>query len=148
MTSAEPPPQPTPAEVAAAMYARDHAARAAGIDIEEMALGHAVLGMTVRQNMVNGHDICHGGYLALLCDTAFAYACNSDNRVTVASSFTIELLAPARLGDRLRAEAREVLRRGRSGVYDVCLKNALGDTIALFRGKSRTLDGFIIPPLP
>jgi len=134
----------TPAQVAAAMYARDHAARAAGMIIEHIDRGVATISMTVRQDMVNGHDICHGGYMALLCDTAFAYACNSYNANTVASGFGIEILAPARLGERLVAIAEERVLRGRTGVYDVRLCNGDGDIIALFRGKSARIAGEVL----
>jgi len=136
---------PTPRTVADAMFARDHAARAAGMVVEQVALGSATVTMTVRRDMVNGHDICHGGYMALLCDTAFAYACNACNQNTVASGFSIEILAPARLGDTLVAVAVEQAQRGRSGVYDIKLTNQNGDIIALFRGKSARIAGEVVP---
>jgi acyl-CoA thioesterase len=135
---------PTPRQVADAMYARDHTARALGIKIEQVALGAATLTMSVRQDMVNGHDICHGGMMATLCDTAFAYACNSYNANTVASGFSIEILAPAKLGDTLVAVAVEQALRGRTGVYDIKLTNQNGDVIALFRGKSARISGEVI----
>jgi acyl-CoA thioesterase len=135
---------PAPRQVADAMYARDHAARALGIKIEHVALGAATLTMSVRQDMVNGHDICHGGMMATLCDTAFAYACNSYNANTVASGFSIEILAPAKLGDTLVAVAVEQALRGRTGVYDIKLTNQNGDVIALFRGKSARISGEVI----
>ena len=127
------------------MHARDHAARALAIQIVEVSLGRATVSMVVRQDMVNGHDICHGGYMALLCDTAFAYACNSYNLNTVASGFSIEILAPARLGDTLVAVGVEQAQRGRQGVYDIKLTNQNGDIIALFRGKSARIAGEVIP---
>jgi len=127
------------------MYRNDRVAQALAIHIESVEPGRARVSMRVSADMVNGHRICHGGYMALLCDTAFAYACNSYNAVTVASGFSIELLASAREDDLLIAEAVEVTRRGRSGVYDVRLSNQKGETLALFRGKSRTIDGTIIP---
>jgi acyl-CoA thioesterase len=136
---------PTPREVADAMYARDHTAHALGITIEHIGPGAATLTMQVRQDMVNGHNICHGGYMALLCDSAFAFACNSYNANTVASGFSIELLAPAQLNDRLTAVAVEQALRGRSGVYDVKLTNQNGEVIALFRGKSARISGEVIP---
>ncbi|MFO1344450.1 MAG: hydroxyphenylacetyl-CoA thioesterase PaaI [Burkholderiales bacterium] len=136
---------PTPRTVADAMFARDHAARAAGMVVEQVALGSATVTMTVRRDMVNGHDICHGGYMALLCDTAFAYACNACNQNTVASGFSIEILAPARLDDTLVAVAVEQAQRGRSGVYDIKLTNQNGDIIALFRGKSARIAGEVVP---
>lgn len=135
---------PTPQQVAAAMYQRDHTAHALGIQIAQVAHGSATLHMQVRQDMVNGHDICHGGMMATLCDTAFAYACNSYNANTVASGFSIEILAPAKLGDTLVAVAVEQIVRGRTGVYDVKLTNQSGDIIALFRGKSARIAGEVV----
>ena len=136
---------PTPQQVADAMHARDHAARALDIQIVAVNLGSATVSMVVRQDMVNGHDICHGGYMALLCDTAFAYACNSYNLNAVASGFSIEILAPAKLGDTLVAIGVEQAQRGRQGVYDIKLTNQNGDIIALFRGKSARIAGEVIP---
>jgi acyl-CoA thioesterase len=135
---------PSPKQVADAMYARDHVAHALGMTIAQVAHGSATVSMIVRQDMVNGHDICHGGYMALLCDSAFAYACNSYNATTVASGFSIELLAPAKLGDTLVAVCVEQTLRGRTGVYDVKLTNQHGDVIALFRGKSARIAGEVV----
>jgi acyl-CoA thioesterase len=135
---------PSPRAVADAMYARDHVAHALAIKVEQVGHGSASASMVVRQDMVNGHHICHGGYMALLCDTAFAYACNSYNATTVASGFSIELLAPAKLDDTLVAVAVEQSLRGRSGVYDVKLTNQNGDVVALFRGKSTRIQGEVI----
>jgi acyl-CoA thioesterase len=139
-------PAPTPKQVADAMFERDHVAHALGIKIEQVGLGSATVSMQVRQDMVNGHDICHGGYMALLCDSAFAYACNSYNQVTVASGFAIELLAPAQLGDTLVAVAVEQTVRGRMGIYDAKLTNQRGDVIAMFRGKSARIQGEVVKP--
>lgn len=136
--------QPSPKDVADAMFERDHVAHALGIKVEQVGLGSATVSMVIRQDMVNGHNICHGGYMALLCDTAFAYGCNSYNATTVASGFSIELLAPAKLGDTLVAMCVEQSLRGRSGVYDVKLTNQSGDVIALFRGKSARIQGEVI----
>jgi acyl-CoA thioesterase len=97
--------------------------------------------MTVREDMVNGHDLCHGGLVATLADTAFAYACNAYNEVTVASGFDINLVAGGRLGDRLTAVAVEVAKSGRTGVYDVAVRNAHGEAVAAFRGRSYTMKG-------
>ncbi|MEQ1593762.1 MAG: hydroxyphenylacetyl-CoA thioesterase PaaI [Casimicrobium sp.] len=135
---------PSPRAVADAMFARDHAAIAAGMQVTDVARGRATVTMTVRKDMVNGHSICHGGYMALLCDTAFAYACNSYNFNTVASGFTIEILAPANLGDVLSATGVEQVQRGRSGVYDIKLINQSEEVIALFRGKSARIAGHVI----
>jgi len=135
---------PPPRAVADAMYSRDHAAQSLGMRIEAVNLGSATVSMAVRQDMVNGHDICHGGFMALLCDSAFAYACNSYNQNAVASGFSMEILAPARLGDTLVAVAVEQAQRGRTGVYDIKLTNQNGDIIALFRGKSARIAGEVI----
>jgi acyl-CoA thioesterase len=136
---------PTPREVADAMYARDHTAQALGLHVVAVNPGSATVSMVVRKDMVNGHDICHGGYMALLCDAAFAYACNSYNFNTVASGFSIEILAPAKLGDTLVAVGVEQAQRGRQGVYDIKLTNQHGDIVALFRGKSARIAGEVIP---
>ena len=135
---------PEPRAVAEAMYSRDHAAIAAGMQVTHVTHGRATVTMTVRKDMVNGHNICHGGYMALLCDTAFAYACNSYNFNTVASGFSIEILAPAKLGDVLSATGVEQVQRGRSGVYDIKLINQNDEVIALFRGKSARIAGHVI----
>ncbi len=131
-------------DAAQAMWARDHAAQALGMAITDIQPGTARLTMAVRQDMVNGHAICHGGMLFTLADTAFAYACNSYNRSTVASACTIDFLAPAHLGDSLVAEAVERSQSGRTGVYDVTVSTAAGKTVALFRGKSHRIQGEVI----
>ncbi len=131
-------------DAAQAMWSRDHAAQALGMAIADVQPGTARLTMVVRQDMVNGHAICHGGMLFTLADTAFAYACNSYNRTTVASACTIDFLAPARLGDSLVAEAVERSQSGRTGVYDVTVSTAAGKTVALFRGKSYRIQGEVI----
>ena len=131
-----------------AQRARGVVARALGIQIVAVNRGSATMSMLVRQDMVNGHNICHGGYMALLCDTAFAYACNSGNLNTVASGFSMEILAPAALGDTLVAVAVEQAQRGRQGVYDIKLTNQNGDIIALFRGKSARIAGEVISTQP
>ena len=128
---------------AAALYKRDTAARSLGIRVEEIAPGRASLSMSVEDKMVNGHGICHGGYIFTLADTAFAYACNSRNASTVAAGARIEFLAPARLGDRLRATASEVSLRGRNGVYDVVVSREDGERLALFRGNSLRIEGSV-----
>ena len=134
-------PLDTAQRVSAAMYANDRATRALGITLVDTAPGHATLAMTVREDMLNGHDICHGGLIATLADSAFAFACNSYNEVTVASGFAIELLAPGRLGDRLVARCAEVSRAGRTGVYDTEVRNQRDERIAMFRGRSYTIKG-------
>ncbi len=131
-------------DAANAMWSRDHAAEALGIAIADVTPGTARLTMTVRQNMVNGHAICHGGMLFALADTAFAYACNSYNHNTVASACNIDFLAPALLGDALVAEAVVRSQSGRTGVYDVTVSTIGGKTVALFRGKSYRIQGEVI----
>src|SRR5258705_11330399 len=106
---------------AQAMYADDRASRHLGIAIEGVGPGRAVARMRVIDTMINGHDLCHGGYLVLLADTAFAFACNTYNERTVAQGLDVTFLGPARLGDQLVARAVERARRGRSGLYDVTL---------------------------
>jgi acyl-CoA thioesterase len=127
--------------VRAGMYANDHAARALGMEIEEVGPGSAVIAMTIRPDMINGHDICHGGMVATLADTAFAYACNSYDELTVASGFSVDLVAPGRLGDVLTARCTEVSKTGRTGVYDVEVTNQRGERVAVFRGRSYTIKG-------
>jgi len=129
-----------------AMYANDHASRALGIALEEIRPGYARMRMTVRKDMVNGHDICHGGIIFTLADSTFAFACNSHNHVTVAQGASIEFLAPGKLGDRLTAVGEERHVRGRNGVYDIVVTNQDGERIALFRGKSFRLHGQIVGP--
>ena len=120
------------------MWASDRASQALGMVLESVTPGGARLSMIVRPDMVNGHDLCHGGLIAALADSAFAFACNSHGTVTVASGFDVQLLESARLGDQLVADAREVALRGRSGVYDVSVR--CGEkVVAEFRGRSRSL---------
>lgn len=132
---------------AAAMWARDRAANALGMSILSTRPGYAKLAMPVRADMVNGHHICHGGMIFTLADTAFAYACNSYNKHTVASACHIDFLATARENDTLEAEAIEQSQSGRTGVYDVTVRTPGGKTIALFRGKSYRLQGEVIAGL-
>ena len=115
------------------MYSTDHASQALGITVQVDQQGAAVATLEVRQTMVNGHDICHGGYLFTL---AFAFACNTYNRITVAAGASIEFIRPGRLGDTLTAVASEVHRGGRTGTYDVEVKNQADELIAVFRGRS------------
>ncbi|MQX36707.1 hydroxyphenylacetyl-CoA thioesterase PaaI [Roseospira navarrensis] len=134
-----------------AMYPRDNTARHMGIVVEETRPGYARATMEVRDFMVNGHDILHGGVCFTLADTAFAYCCNSHDVVTVASACSISFIAPGKLGDRLTAEAVEVVRKGRAGITDVTVTNQTGEVLAVFRGNSRTLSGRVTegeePPL-
>ena len=130
---------------AESMYARDTAAREAGISIAEVGVGYARLEMNVRSDMLNGHDVCHGGYLFLLADTAFAYACNSYNQVALAQSCDIDFVHPGRLDDELEAVAEERRKGGRSGIYDVTIRRRDGEVLAHFRGRSLQLKESVIP---
>jgi acyl-CoA thioesterase len=134
-------------ETAAAMWSRDRAAQALGMKIVRVQPGSALLTMPVRTDMVNGHHICHGGLIFTLADTAFAYACNSYNRNTVASACHIDFLAPAKEADILEAEAIEQSASGRTGVYDISVRTTHGKLIALFRGKSYRINGEVIAGL-
>ncbi|POF29416.1 hydroxyphenylacetyl-CoA thioesterase PaaI [Roseibium marinum] len=127
------------------MWSQDTASRDLGLSLDHVAPGHSVMSVTVSKSMTNGHGICHGGYIFTLADSAFAFACNTYNQITVAQQCAISFLAPAHLGDRLTATARERSRKGRSGLYDVTIENQDGDTIAEFRGNSRTTKGTILP---
>jgi acyl-CoA thioesterase len=133
--------------VAQAMWARDAATHALGMQMVHIAPGQCTLTMTVRPDMVNGHHICHGGLMFTLADSAFAYACNSYNRTTVASACHIDFLAPAREGDVLEAHAVERSASGRTGVYDITVRIRDGATVALFRGKSYRIQGEVIAGL-
>lgn len=130
-----------------AMWTRDNATHALGMELVSVTPGRAVLHMKVRTDMVNGHHICHGGLIFTLADSAFAYACNSYNLNTVASACSIDFLAPAREGDVLEASAVERSTSGRTGVYDVEVKVLGGNTVALFRGKSYRIKGEVIAGL-
>lgn len=130
--------------VAAAMFPRDAASRGLGITITRVGPGRAELRMTVRADMLNGHAICHGGFIFTLSDSAFAFACNSYNLNTVASGCSIDYIAPAREGDVLTAAAHERSMSGRTGVYDIEVTNQRGELIAFFRGKSYRIKGHVI----
>lgn len=131
------------------MLEDDHATKALGITVAAVGPGTATVTMTVRKDMLNGHAICHGGLITTVADTAFAYACNAYNEVTVAAGFDVNLLASARLGDVLTAQAQEVSKSGRTGVYDIRVTNQHGEHIAAFRGRSYTMKGrAIVEGLP
>lgn len=119
------------------MLANDLATRSLGIEISGVAVGAATATMTVRPDMTNGHGICHGGYLFLLADTAFAFACNTHGPPTVAAGADVEFLLPVAVGEELVATAAEVVRQGRSGVYDVRVTRG-DEVVAVFRGRSRS----------
>lgn len=131
-------------QVGAGMYERDNAAQKLGIRLIAIGPGTAVMTMRVSEDMVNGHDICHGGFTFALADTCFAYACNSYNKVTVARQCEISFLKAARAGDLLTATGREVHRTSRNGIYDITVTDETGEVVALMRGHSRTLDGEVI----
>jgi acyl-CoA thioesterase len=123
---------------AEAMWKQDDASKSLGMEIVEVKCGQATLTMTVMPHMVNGQRIAHGGFIFLLADSAFAFACNTHNERVVAAEGNITFIKPGRLGDKLIATAREISRSGRSGIYDV--RVTVGDTvIAEFRGHSRTI---------
>ena len=134
-------PQTVAERVGAGMLAEDAASRGLGMQVEAMGPGYARLSMTVRQDMLNGFKICHGGYITLLADSGFAFACNSYNELTLAAGIVVDFVAPAREGDRLTAEAREVTLSGRTGVYDVTVANQRGEIVAVLRGRSHRMKG-------
>ncbi|MBT7953130.1 MAG: hydroxyphenylacetyl-CoA thioesterase PaaI [Gammaproteobacteria bacterium] len=129
---------------AASMYKRDFAVQKAGITLDIVKPGYACLEMEVREDMVNGHNVCHGGYLFLLADTAFAYACNSYNKVTYAQSCDIDFIEAAKSGEKLIAVAEECKRGRRTGVYDATISRVDGEILAYFRGRSYQVKGEVI----
>jgi acyl-CoA thioesterase len=136
--------QATALAVREAMYGRDRASQALGIEVVEIAPGFARCRMTVRPDMVNGHGTCHGGFTFTLADTAFAFACNAYNRRTVALACHITFVAPAQAGEVLIATAKEQSRSGRTGVYDVEVARVDGTRVALFRGNAYETRGTVI----
>lgn len=125
------------------MYERDPASQALGMTLDAIRPGYARMSMPVRADMLNGHGTCHGGYIFMLADSAFAFACNSHNLNTVGAGCTIDYLSPGREGDVLVAEALEQALSGKTGVYDIVVSNQEGRTIALFRGKSHRVSGMV-----
>ena len=134
-------PQQRAEHVRNGMLKNDRATLSLGMQVLGIGPGHATLSMTVREDMLNGHATCHGGLIATLADSAFAFACNSYNELTVASGFSIDFLAPGQRDDCLTAHCVEVSRAGRTGVYDTAVTNQRGERIAVFRGRSHTLKG-------
>ena len=139
-------PQQLAAQVGASMFAVDRASK----DFMQMELvscepGRAVMRMAVREPLLNGHQICHGGFIFTLADSTFAFACNSRNHATVAAGASIEFLRPAHLGDVLTSEGAEQLLQGRHGIYDIRVSNQRGETVAMFRGKSAQIKGTVLP---
>jgi acyl-CoA thioesterase len=133
-------------QVAQSMYAVDTATKdTMGIEILSCAPGRAVLRMPVRALHLNGHQICHGGFIFTLADSTFAFACNSYNKAAVAAGCSIEFLKPAKLGDVLTCEGVEQTLSGRHGIYDMRVTNQHGETVAMFRGKSAQIQGTVIP---
>jgi acyl-CoA thioesterase len=127
-----------------AMFERDPASQKLGMTLDEIRPGYARMSMRVREDMLNGHSTCHGGYIFMLADSAFAFACNSHNFVTVGAGCTIDYLAPGREGDLLTAEATEQALTGKTGVYDIVVTNQEGRKVALFRGKSHRVSGHVV----
>ncbi len=123
---------------AAVMFAADQASRGLGMELLHVGHGTAVVQMRVALQMLNGHSICHGGFVFMLADTAFACACNSDGPVTVAADADISFITAVREGDVLVATATERTRYGRSGIYDVTVRRG-DEVVAEFRGRSRTI---------
>ena len=129
------------AQLAETIWREDTASRWLGMKLEEVRAGYARLSMRVQSHMGNAQNVCHGGLIFTLADSAFGYACNSHNQRALAASGAIDFLAPAQVGDELTAVASEVERAGRRGVYDVRVTNQAGTTVALFRGQSATVKG-------
>lgn len=134
-------PQQLADHVRQVMYAKDRASMALGMDITHMGPGSATLTMAVREDMLNGADVCHGGLITTLADSAFAYACNSRNLLTLAAGLSTDFVASALLGDVLTADAVEVVLKGNTGVYDVVVRNQDKQVIATFRGRSHRMKG-------
>ncbi|MFZ1098495.1 MAG: hydroxyphenylacetyl-CoA thioesterase PaaI [Steroidobacteraceae bacterium] len=126
------------------LFERDRASQGLGMRLLEVQPGRARVAMTVRADMLNGHQVCHGGLVFALADSAFAFACNSYNDSTVAAAAAIDFLAAAREGDELSAEAVELWRTGRNGIYEVTVMNQRGERVALFRGRSYRIDGRVV----
>ena len=126
-------------DVVQSLYAADRASQALGIQIMDVAPGRVRVEMTVRADMVNGHGMCHGGFVFALADSAFAFACNSHGEPMVAAGAGIEFLAPTPLGERVTAAAVEISRTGRHGIYDVAVSDAAGRILAQFRGRCARL---------
>ena len=128
------------------MFAQDVASKdTLGMELVSCEPGRAVLRMAVRELHLNGHRICHGGFIFTLADSTFAFACNSHNKVTVAAGCSIEFLKPGQLGDVLTCEGVEQTLSGRHGIYDMKVSNQRGEVVAMFRGRSATIQGTVLP---
>lgn len=137
------------ARVGQAMFADDRASRETmGMELVGCTPGRAVMRMTIDERHLNGHRICHGGFIFTLADSTFAFACNSRNKATVAAGCSIEFLKPGQLGDVLTCEGIEQVLQGRHGIYDMKVTNQRGEVVAMFRGKSAQLQGQVIPEEP
>ena len=133
------------ARVGETMFAADRASREfMQMELVSCEPGRAVMRMPVRAEVLNGHDICHGGLIFTLADSTFAFACNSHNKVTVAAGCSIEFLKPGKLGDVLTCEGVERVLQGRHGIYDMQVTNQRGEVVAMFRGKSAHIQGTVI----
>lgn len=128
------------------MWRDDRASKALGMTIQRVGPGEAVLAMTVRPDMTNGHGICHGGFIFTLADSSFAFACNTYGQRTVAQQCAVTFIRPAHAGDMLTAHAVERSRSGRGGIYDVTVRDGNDTVVAEFRGHSRTIAGDLLAP--
>jgi acyl-CoA thioesterase len=137
------------ARVGEAMFAADRASRETmGMELVGCTPGRAVMRMLIDERHLNGHRICHGGFIFTLADSTFAFACNSHNKVTVAAGCSIEFLKPGQLGDLLTCEGVEQVLQGRHGVYDMKVTNQRGEVVAMFRGKSAQIQGQVLAEEP
>jgi acyl-CoA thioesterase len=140
-------PEALAAKVGETMFAVDVASKdTMGMELLLCAPGHARMRMQVREFHLNGHGICHGGFIFTLADSTFAFACNSHNNNAVAAAASIEFLKPAQLGDVLTSTGVEQVLVGRHGVYDMTVRNQRDEVIALFRGKSAQIAGTVVNP--
>ncbi|TFZ03635.1 hydroxyphenylacetyl-CoA thioesterase PaaI [Ramlibacter humi] len=139
-------PEQRAARVGEVMFAGDRASRdTMGMELVSCGPGRAVMRMAVDERHLNGHRICHGGFIFTLADSTFAFACNSHNRNAVAAGCSIEFLKPGQLGDVLTCEGMEQVLQGRHGVYDMKVTNQRGEVVAVFRGKSAVIQGAVFP---
>jgi acyl-CoA thioesterase len=146
MTMSELNPDALAHQVGVSMFAADTATRdTMGMELLFCKPGHASLRMTVTDKHLNGHQMCHGGFIFTLADSTFAFACNSHNKATVASAASIDFLKPAHAGDVLTCVGEEQVMSGRHGVYDMTVRNQHEQVIALFRGKSAQIQGLVVP---
>ncbi len=129
-----------------AMWREDRASQSLGMTIQRIGRGEAVLAMTVRQDMTNGHGICHGGFIFMLADSTFAFACNTYSQRAVAQQCAVTFIKPVRTGESLTAHAVERSRTGRNAIYDVTVRDGQNSVVAEFRGHSRTIAGDLLEP--